>query len=126
MKLVLIFLSIVFCMKVSAQGTLQFNQVLTYSGMANCNGQTWSTPNLTVPANKVWKLNSVRVSNATGMRFVLNGIVLDKTDWNLSGSAIWFKASDVVSFGVGPTPSGSSSSCTQGIVVSIIEFNIIP
>jgi len=109
----------------TAQGTLQFNQVLTYGGSAPCNGNTYLSPNLIVPQNKVWKLISVAVSNSNSMRLDLNGITLINTDWR-EISPFWFKAGDDIRFGSGPTPSGSNTSCQQNIVLSIIEFNIIP
>ena len=108
------------------QGSLQFNQVLTYSGVAACNGQTWSTPSLTVPGSKVWKLSAVVLSNAVGYIITHNGNQINVVS-NLNYSMpVWFKDGDVISFGVGPTPSGSNISCTNGMLVSIIEFNVIP
>jgi len=103
----LITLTFLFFLSISnAQGNLQFNQVLTYGGTlcASCN-----QPIGTVPAGKVWKIESKEGSTLTN----INGINLTLTNFPM-----WLKAGDAVIM------NGNSS--TQVFFLSIIEFNIVP
>jgi hypothetical protein len=103
----LINLTFLFFLTISnAQGNLQFNQVLTYGGTlcASC-----YQPIGTVPAGKVWKIESKEGITLTN----INGINLTLTNFPL-----WLKAGDAVIM------NGNSS--TQVFFLSIIEFNILP
>jgi hypothetical protein len=94
-----------------AQGNLQFNQVLTYSGTST------ASPNWTVPAGKVWKIETVNMVNFTGSStfIVNNNTVL----YNMNSTLpIWLKPGDNCKF--------SMTSNINPWFVSIIEFNIIP
>jgi hypothetical protein len=94
-----------------AQGNLQFNQVLTYSGTA-LNSPVW-----TVPTGKVWKVEMAYPFNYGGTStFKVNNTIVCYNAVNTQ--PIWLKASDYCSFSV--TTGGNSW------FVSIIEFNIIP
>jgi hypothetical protein len=94
-----------------AQGNLQFNQVLTYSGNS-VNSPIW-----TVPAGKVWKIESAVCFNYTGTTTfrVNNFIVLYN---NSNSQPIWLKAGDSCQMG--------ASSASSSYFLSIVEFNVIP
>ncbi len=69
---------------------------------------------------------AVVLSNAGGYRITHNGNQINVVSNLHYSMPVWFKDGDVISFGVGPTPSGLNISCTNGMLVSIIEFNVIP
>jgi hypothetical protein len=102
----LITLSFLFFLAISnAQGNLQFNQVLTYGGTlcASCN-----QPIGTVPAGKVWKVESKGGSTVP----TVNGNPVTSNSY-----PFWLKAGDVI---------GHYTGSAQGWFISIIEFNIVP
>jgi hypothetical protein len=108
----------------SAQGSLQFNQVLLLeNSQQNC-FQCW-----TVPANKVWKINAVAGGPNTGFpQIVINNKTLSYLGSNSSNSAnllypvqmfpLWLPAGATFGF------TGMCSSCN--IAFTGIEFNVIP
>lgn len=109
------FLLIFFSTKIAAQGTLQFNQVIT---------QNLSAP-YTVPAGKVFKLEAVTCTSGGSMLTAGPLIMYPiSNQTNVGGNSsqswawpfpIWLKAGDIISYGAG------SSAAISGI-----EFNIIP
>jgi len=103
----LITLTFLFFLSISnAQGNLQFNQVLTYGGSLGAG----SSQNIgTVPAGKVWKIESKE-----GLNAYINGYAV-----SLAVLPVWLKAGDIVVFWNG-------YNSTQGYFLSIIEFNIVP
>jgi len=126
----LLFLSV----KASAQGNLQFNQVLTFTGSVGVTGANAVTsPMQTVPAGKVWKIEHVggAASNQTtaSVRFGIqlnSGISLaywssSLVDQNIC--PIWIKAGDNLQFYYF-NPGGTPQSCSY--IISVVEFNIIP
>lgn len=105
-----------------SQGNLQFNQVLTGSATLGTNGVSTI---LTVPAGKVWKIESVNGWADCGSRL---GITLNtiSTLASTSNFPIWLKAGDTFRLTVLINP-GSGSACgPMNYYYSIIEFNIIP
>lgn len=104
-----------------AQGNLQFNQVLTFSGNINPTGDS---PSWTVPANKVWKVTSKTPSVLSGAGIfslyvnnvpILNyGGVQDGIVWLHAGDSMKFSANLISGLGYWPYFS------------SVIEFNIVP
>lgn len=127
-----------------SQGNLQFNQVLSETISLSGNGYTAtynSTNSYTVPAGKVWKIESVGFMTYSGNNtysprvfLIVNGVqVLSNTggtsaydrSGTLNGQALWFKQGDVISFGMS---NNCATTCSQSanIVMSLIEFNIIP
>jgi len=130
-----------------AQGNLQFNQVLTYSGTLNC-GQ--ASPTWTVPAGKVWKIEyrSVVAGNpifdngttlvSAGPLFVLNGVKLSdfhlRSNVSANGSnnlapdqnhPMWLKTTDQIQFTL-DNGAGCSDYPKYNYAISILEYNIIP
>jgi hypothetical protein len=120
--------------KASAQGNLQFNQVLTFTGSIGVTGPNAVTsPIQTVPAGKVWKIEHVgglatnqsstsvrfgiQINSGISLTYWSNGIV----DQNIC--PIWLKASDNLQFYYN-NPGGTAQSCTY--IISVVEFNIIP
>lgn len=115
-----------------AQGNLQFNQVKTITGSiaSQTVGQNNSTV-LTVPANKVWKVEKIITSSApyvpngnyfaTLMGLKINGL---ECNYFYSGEKqaevpIWLKAGDTFSLVL-------SSGSNINYCISLIEFNIVP
>ncbi|MFN4911774.1 MAG: hypothetical protein ACK444_07495 [Flavobacteriales bacterium] len=106
-----------------AQGNLQFNQALLLSATAN-NSTQW-----TVPAGKVWKLESMGV-NASAVYVYFNGTMAFEY-WGATGSTgnngyarsadsspLWLPAGTVVGH--------YSNATTAYRWFSILEFNIVP
>ena len=113
---------------VKAQGNLQFNRVITYSGTLNggTNSDTW-----TVPIGKVWKIESlpnpgtIFTNGGTGnMAFNINGVaVIYLNTANNPGQInlpIWLKENDNIRFSY----TVASSSSFYNHYISIIEFNL--
>jgi len=105
---------------VSAQGNLQFNQVILYDIVAS------GTQNITVPANKVWKIESVS-----------HGYIAGSSAMSLRNSAAqpiaFFSGSTGTSytanypFWMPSNFSGSFANQTgYRATISIIEFNVVP
>ena len=139
MKKLLIILTItLFTFSIQAQGTLQFNQVLTFaqdtSFTINSISTLYPTWDIyTVPASRVVKISKainylIRNDdgcNTNNFYFTINGI---KTEVPYLEDS-WIKAGDVL--GVeSHLLAGASSSyhCNQNdnIFISLIEYNIIP
>lgn len=115
----LVILCLVFCLKLSvAQGNLQFNQVIN-----NAFTGTNTTP-VTVPANKVWKIESCMLSSVsnTYAYMLYNGVYYNMRQQLSSAHNVnfpfWLAAGTTVTFGGNGGGSGG--------IVSIIEFNIVP
>ena len=105
-----------FC-SLKGQGNLQFNQVINYA-FASTN----TTP-VTVPAGKVWKLESCMLnSTANNYTYMLYNGVLYNLRQQLTSSQVanfpfWLAAGTSVTFG---------ANAGAGGIVSILEFNIVP
>lgn len=100
----------------TAQGNLQFNQVLNIeftSGVATTR---------TVPAGKVWKMENVLLGSLNNYACITyNGNTYYLRQHNTSSSAwdnfpFWFGSDQ--SFSIG-------GSCSSGLL-SVIEFNVVP
>lgn len=147
MKNLLTIAILLFSMASYAQGNLQFNQVLTYSGILNC-GQSsaaWS-----VPTNKVWKveyhtpvngnpnydngivvgpigpllsINSVPISDLS-----MQSVYLTTGSTQNNSNTKWLKANDQIQFTlynlIGNNGCGGYTKYNYSI--SIIEYNIVP
>jgi hypothetical protein len=104
---------------------LTFNQVLTFSGeiaTSSTSGNQVDGPVYSVPAGKIWKIESLYMSNYSGriMNYKLNGILLgfNSVDpLNMIQFPIWLKASDTVQ------PIADGNGVSVGYFISIIEFN---
>jgi hypothetical protein len=124
-KLFLITIVSLFTITTKAQGNLQFNQVLTYSGSISGStspGNSLFSPSWSVPNNKVWK-----VEDCT------SGIPLNINGFNFSPSnnkVFWLKAGDTINFQIVATCTpcqfcGGVCNINSSYFISIIEFNII-
>ena len=98
-------------LQLSSQGNLQFNQVLSLD--ANSGGNP-----VTVPAGKVWKIESVAFSNNNAYFQI---------EW---GGVNYFVLNNSTPYANLPywLPSGESVSLVANVnaKVSIIEFNVVP
>lgn len=145
--IILLFLSLFTCGKWFAQGNLQFNQIINYNLTGNLNSiQTGQfqlqTISITVPANKVWKIESAscKISNASSYLWGANpgnevyifldnnyiGIMRASTTSNNDTSILplWLTAGNhtlqlVVDIAAGATQTA------YGMVTGI-EFNVVP
>jgi hypothetical protein len=111
MRNLFLLVSVLFNFVLFAQGNLQFNQALLFSG------QTLNT----VPAGKIWKVENTAQSYSTSGSALYSSLVINGQAWfpqpsggSLPSGPIWLPA--------GSTISGYSAN-TQ---FNIIEFNIIP
>lgn len=129
-KLILIAICFI-SLQLSAQGNLQFNQVLTLSYTGSIPSQsTSSLGTLTVPAGKVWKIESGsrvsivgnffnKVSNA---RFMLDDFTVIGNSGDPVSYPIWLNEG---TYNIYHTQSISgTNSYKWGL--SIIEFNVVP
>ena len=144
MKILMLSFFLVLSSLLYSQGNLQFNQVIseTISLSGNANTATYNSANsYTVPAGKVWKIESVGFIAYSGnltysprVVLIVNGVqVLSNTGGvtaydragMLNNQPIWFKHGDVISFGM---TNNCATNCSQtaNIVMSVLEFNIIP
>lgn len=111
MKKLLLITTFFISLQLSAQGNLQFNQVLSLD--ANSGGNP-----VTVPAGKVWKIESVAFSSNNAYFQIqwggVNYFVLNNTT-PYANLPYWL-------------PSGESVSLVANVnaKVSIIEFNVVP
>jgi hypothetical protein len=121
-----------------AQGNLQFNKVKTLTGTIP--GQT--SLNLdTVPAGKVWKIESIGLSPlflqiggyaCSETFFAINGVefvnhaprVNNSNLVVLNNQSLWLKAGDRIGYIYRSL--GGNCNTNQPYVISIIEYNIIP
>ena len=111
MKNLLFLLFLFFSLSFTAQGNLQFNQVLLLDGNT-------TTPTYTVPAGKVWKVESATISSVNGyLSLSINGSVASILQFVNGGNNLpyWIPAGTLVGFFI----------VYEG-KVSIIEFNVIP
>jgi hypothetical protein len=112
-----------------AQGNLQFNQVITDAQTFSLGtGGTANTSLLTVPADKVWKVESISDlrSVATSVGFdtylIINGVVFNAAVVSPINFPIWLKSGDTVQLRF----SVWAGSRTESLYISIIEFNVVP
>jgi hypothetical protein len=123
MKKIITAFAIIFCVaffaqESKAQGNLQFNQIIFYDIVFN------GTQNFTVPAGKVWKIESVGTGSTSSTPLYLR---------NAGGVAIaHFNSSGYSSasfpYWLPPGFAGTFANIHPSIraTVSIIEFNVVP
>jgi len=127
MKKIIIFSMLLIGRQYLAQGNLQFNQVLTFTGMSTTNPYTVGT----VPVGKVWKIEnfaSERNSYPANISFVCSNIASNAYLLNIgyppnqlkSDGPIWLKAGDYIQI------LNSSAGYPSNFFFSILEFNIVP
>lgn len=138
MKKILTIALLLFSIATFAQGNLQFNQVLTFSGTLS---STQSQGTIyTVPANKVWKIkyltekiaytgaqNSLNIGLYRGLMACIN------SKWITNSSLLketFLKAGDSLKLGYydeyNPSSQLSDNTIKLDYLISIVEFNIIP
>ena len=127
MKNLLFFTFLLISLSLTAQGNLQFNQVVTLTGTTIIDPFTLAT----VPAGKVWKIehsSAARAGSPAYVSYVCNNVSsppsLPQSNWasykmQVSGP-IWLKAGDSIKF------SYSSANNATDYFFSIIEFNVVP
>jgi len=127
MKNLLFFTFLLISLSFTAQGNLQFNQVVTLTGTTIIDPFTLAT----VPAGKVWKIehsSAARAGSPAIVNYVCNNFSspnsLPQSNWGSYkmqvNGPIWLKAGDSIKF------SYSSNSYPTDYFFSIIEFNVVP
>lgn len=124
----LIFIACFFlAIKVTAQGNLQFNQVLTYTQQYATSGSpnTYLSPTYQVPTGKVWKVEKFLMSASstsypTYLR--INNVNIIQED-DVNSGPVWLKPGDQINAYTSVTGGGGY---TGSYFISIIEFNIVP
>ena len=107
----LLFFGFFCCGFLIAQGNLQFNQVLVLDGNQNA-------PTYTVPAGKVWKVESATISSGSGyLALSINGSSASIFTYANGGNNLpfWVPGGTLIGFYIYQTGK-----------VSILEFNVIP
>jgi hypothetical protein len=122
MKNLLFLLFLFFSLSFTAQGNLQFNQVVYLSA------NTDNTTQWTVPAGKLWKIEAVGVYGSTltvyfngVMSFIYAGSYSNSSPSgyyrNADASPIWLPSGSIL---------GQSCGCGGNRWFSILEFNVVP
>ena len=96
-----------------AQGNLQFNQILSYSGHIENYNMYAASPIWTVPTGKVWK-----IENYAKDYFYVKGFAITA---NTNLGPIWLRAGDEINY----TPPVAAMT-GYNYILSIIEFNVVP
>ena len=145
MKKIIFIISItLFAFNSQAQGTLQFNQVITIAHDTTVSISEHNSPGIivihnwnvyTVPADKVAKLvkldniliNTYANNGYNTFNFTLNDVIIDQD--KLSG--VWLKAgsqlkANAVQEIIGGYPNQSTCNQSPQTFLSLIEYNIIP
>ena len=133
MRIFILFVLLISIETSLAQGNLQFNQVVTYTGTGS-GSFSYVSPSWTVPAGKVWKIESASpnlgntaVSRAVninaGASWGSFALTTSSQETTKNPFTIWLKAGDLVQL----QAAGNCCSTTSfSYAISIIEFNIIP
>ena len=136
MKKIFTIAILLFSMASYAQGNLQFNQVLTYTGTLT--PSQFVSASYTVPTGKILKikyvnkLTYVTATNYNGIQPLYNGFALNINSKWLFGenfTEIFLKSNDTLKLGWTnqSTTSGYSAPFVNfDFVISIVEFNIVP
>jgi hypothetical protein len=105
-----------------SQGNLQFNQVISASATLGLNG---ASAVVTVPVDKVWKIESVNGWADCGSRL---GITINTIPTLVSNAKfpIWLKSGDLLRMTVQINAASGVACGPMNYYYSIIEFNIIP
>lgn len=122
MRNLLFFLFLFFSLSFTAQGNLQFNQVVYLSA------NTDNTTQWTVPVGKVWKIEAVGVYSSTltvylngTASFIYVGAYSNSSPYgyyrNADASPIWLPSGSIL---------GQSCGCGGNRWFSILEFNVVP
>jgi hypothetical protein len=135
MKKIITITILLFSMASYAQGNLQFNQVLTYTGTLTPSQFVSST--YTVPTGKIWKIKFVNklvyttVNDINGVQYLSNGFALNINNKWLFGenfTEIFLKSGDTIKLGwtnQSPSHGYNAPFANFDYVISIVEFNIV-
>ncbi len=122
MRNLLFFIFLLISLSFTAQGNLQFNQVIYLSA------NTDNTTQWTVPVGKVWKIEAVGVYSSTltvylngATSFIYAGAYSNSSPSgyyrNADASPIWLPSGSIL---------GQSCGCGGNRWFSILEFNVVP
>lgn len=131
--------------QLSAQGNLQFNQVIseTFSISGGVFNTLYNASNsLIVPSGKVWKIESISFSSTSSnstyspsIHLNINGSIvlynygsqknINDTGGTLNAQPIWLKEGDAIGFSM---RNRCTTTCVQSVSghISILEFNVTP
>ncbi len=127
MKTLFIIICLFASLGVSAQGNLQFNQVIKVSSAT-----------MTVPVGKVWKIESYQQSNVSGTSNSTSGCDLARVRPYIIDSQIYHNIKNIASGNAGYVYTAenrmpiwlaagqtAATSCPSDFL-SVIEFNVVP
>lgn len=127
MKTLIIIICLFVSLGVSAQGNLQFNQVIKVS-----------TATTTVPVGKVWKIESYQQSNVSGTSNSTSGCDVARVRPYIIDSQIYHNIKNIASGNAGYVYTAenrmpiwlaagqtAATSCPSDFL-SVIEFNVVP
>ena len=129
-----------FCIGISsfAQNQLEFNQVITYDTtfsnvpVSSVNQIIMNSEILTVPVNKVWKIEYLKIDDY--LKYSINDVLIESFFATHSGSGvsmtpiinnkIWLKSGDQF-YARYQWSCNNCSPMTRSVFFSIIEFNVL-
>jgi hypothetical protein len=127
MKSLVLFAICFITLQVSAQGNLQFNQVIKVSSST-----------MTVPAGKVWKIESYQQSNVSGTSNSTSGCDINRIRPYIIDGQVYHNIKNIATANAGYIYAAenrmpiwlaegqtAATSCPSDFL-SVIEFNIIP
>lgn len=121
-----IFLACTMSISVYGQNGLSYSQVITDAQSFTVGiSQSSATPLLTVPVDKVWKVESISEPQSFGdgsTYLVINGFEFGPGRINSASLPIWLKSGDTVQCGV-KKGNNTGGTITASLYISIIEFN---
>ena len=134
MKKILSIVVLLISLSVNAQGNLQFNQVVNGSIDANILTTQVTPGSITVPAGKVWKIESVSYFSYPGTTFQNNNVSISSQVW-IGNHQVWAENSNTavifpiwLSAGTYNIQLGQAFGSTTPVRFSwsVIEFNVVP
>jgi hypothetical protein len=137
MKILFLIIFFLTSLEMFAQGNLQFNRVVNLKYSVACNTSANTTvATVTVPTDKVWKIESASISALSGwfrsidlLNLYVDSHMLVQGGGNLSTSSPTYSSCPVwLSAGTYPVivANYTGSSYTAVSSLSIIEFNVVP
>ncbi len=133
MKKIITITILLFSMASYAQGNLQFNQVLTYTGSLNNTQQISAT--YTVPVGKIWKIKYVSklpyriAAQGTYAEYYQGFGLIVNNIWTYGENykELYLKAGDTLKIGYYNQQYQTTyfAGITLDFVISLVEFNIV-
>jgi hypothetical protein len=130
MKKIISFIALILCFAVSkAQNNLQFNRAVLVraDSISNCGGGCPDTilyQNFTVPANKVWKIESINYNPGNYVLFLDGNSFPRVTSQIPTTYPIWLPSGTYAIY-FGTFNSANSATGQYSYLLSALEFNVV-